>query len=265
MKNENFAIVAKLPETDNWANRIQAIVTPSTISLAVSASDPNYNIKKVTWDFGTGNQQKSVTNRKQRLHLNEMPCRYKKSNDIPITIQATIYTDEGVFTPAPLVTKTSNKMIKDHYVDPEEFKAQIVEFYKTGHFSDEVAISASKIANRLAFAGNFINYTYRDEMVGDALIKMMEALRGQKFDPEKGNPFSYFTKIAFHAFCNRIKKEKKARANLLAYQAEVYNSMKEDGMLPYSRPDMNDGDNDSGFSANVDESFDIEGDDEDFI
>ena len=99
-----------------------------------------------------------------------------------------------------------------------------------------MADSIYKIANRLAFAPNFINYTYREEMVGDAVIRMIEALTSQKFNPDKGNPFSYFTKIAFHAFCNRIKKEKKIREALVNYQNSVYNEMIDDRILPYSHP-----------------------------
>jgi DNA-directed RNA polymerase specialized sigma24 family protein len=78
------------------------------------------------------------------------------------------------------------------------------------------------IATRLAFAPNFINYTYREDMIGDAIVKMVKALREEKFEPTKGSPFSYFTKIAYHAFVNRIKKEKKASEVLAAYQEKIY-------------------------------------------
>ena len=49
------------------------------------------------------------------------------------------------------------------------------------------------------------------------------------FNPEKSkNPFSYFTTIAFHAFINRIKKEKKHRETLTNYQEAVYSDMMTD-------------------------------------
>jgi DNA-directed RNA polymerase specialized sigma24 family protein len=68
-------------------------------------------------------------------------------------------------------------------------------------------------------------------MVGDALIKMVKALREQKFNPDRGNPFSYFTKIAFHAFCNRIKKEKKNKDTLIEYQNSTCDTLIEAGYL----------------------------------
>jgi DNA-directed RNA polymerase specialized sigma24 family protein len=47
-------------------------------------------------------------------------------------------------------------------------------------------------------------------MIGDAIIKMMTALTRKRFKCDSGyNPFSYFTKVAYRAFQNRIKKEKK--------------------------------------------------------
>ncbi len=44
---------------------------------------------------------------------------------------------------------------------------------------EKLAIDISKIANRLSFAPNFINYSYKEEMVGDAIEKMFRALRNQ--------------------------------------------------------------------------------------
>jgi hypothetical protein len=193
-------------------------------------------VKKIVWDFGTGNQHKSFTNRKYELLQHKVDCKYKKSHDSTITIQASVYTENGIFLPEPIHTVTVNQMIKAHYVEPEVFKEEILDYYKTGRFSSEVADSIYKIANRLAFAPNFINYTYREEMVGDAVVRMIEALTSQKFNPDKGNPFSYFTKIAFHAFCNRIKKEKKIREALVNYQNSVYNEMMDERILPYSHP-----------------------------
>ena len=65
-----------------------------------------------------------------------------------------------------------------------------------------------KIATRLAYKPNFINYTYRDEMISDGLENAVIA--AVKFDPEQSeNPFAYFTQIIWFAFLRRIQKEKK--------------------------------------------------------
>ena len=86
--------------------------------------------------------------------------------------------------------------------------------------------SLNKIANGLSYAPNFINYSYKDEMVGDAIVKMFSALRNKKFKIDSGfSPFSYFTTIAFHAFINRIKKEKKHHEVINEYKEKVYNDL----------------------------------------
>lgn len=64
------------------------------------------------------------------------------------------------------------------------------------------------IANRLSTNRNFIGYTYRDEMIGDAIENCLRYLHN--FNPEKSsNPFAYFTQIMYYAFLRRIEKEKK--------------------------------------------------------
>ena len=64
------------------------------------------------------------------------------------------------------------------------------------------------IANRLATKPNFINYSYRDEMIADGIENCIMYI--DNFDPEKStNPFAYFTQIIYFAFLRRIQKEKK--------------------------------------------------------
>ena len=115
------------------------------------------------------------------------------------------------------------------YVDPKEFYKQIKEYYKKGEVNDYLAESIYKIAKGLSYAPNFINYSYRDDMVGDAVVKMYTALKNKKFNVKTKdkngynyNPFSYFTTIAFHAFITRIKKEKKEKDTIALYQESQF-------------------------------------------
>ena len=65
-----------------------------------------------------------------------------------------------------------------------------------------------KIANHLSYRPNFINYTYRDEMISDGIENCLQYVKN--FNPEKSNnPFAYFTQIIYYAFIRRIQKEKK--------------------------------------------------------
>jgi len=65
-----------------------------------------------------------------------------------------------------------------------------------------------KIAEGLSHKPNFINYTYRDEMMSDGIENCL--MYFDNFDPNKSkNPFAYFTQIIYYAFLRRIQKEKK--------------------------------------------------------
>jgi len=68
-----------------------------------------------------------------------------------------------------------------------------------------------KIATHLSYKGNFVGYSYRDDMISDGIENCLVA--ADKFDPEKSsNPFAYYTQIIYFAFVRRIQKEKKQQA-----------------------------------------------------
>jgi hypothetical protein len=122
----------------------------------------------------------------------------------------------------PKKRKKNGAKKEDFYVEPKKFDEEIMHYYDSGVLSDNLADMVNKIAHKLSYASNFINYTYREDMVGDALIRMFKALMSKKYDRVKGtNPFSYFTRIAFNAFRNRIKKEKHLNETHLKYQEEL--------------------------------------------
>ena len=65
-----------------------------------------------------------------------------------------------------------------------------------------------KIANHLSYRPNFINYTFRDDMISDGIENCLQYM--DNFNPDKSNnPFAYFTQIIYYAFIRRIQKEKK--------------------------------------------------------
>jgi hypothetical protein len=133
----------------------------------------------------------------------------------------------------------------EYYIDPAEFKQQLVGYYTNNINEDIIAESISKIAHGLSYSSNFINYTYKDEMIGDAIVKMFTAVKNKKFDvTSEHNPFSYFTTIAFHAFINRIKKEKKHAEAISEYKSRFYEeelTENTDANI-YVKPDNLDGD-----------------------
>ena len=106
-----------------------------------------------------------------------------------------------------------------HYIDNsvflevmKEYHALVVEAQEKGEprplIPDYVGECFMKIAQRLSFRPNFINYAFREDMISDGIENCVQYIRN--FDPEKSkNPFAYFTQIIYFAFIRRIQKEKK--------------------------------------------------------
>ena len=111
------------------------------------------------------------------------------------------------------------KSKKPHYVNNKEFLAAMVDWNKKRNLAKDFGVDPPpisnyigecflKIANGLSYRPNFINYTYRSEMVSDGIENCLQYIHN--FDPDKSkNPFAYFTQIIYYAFLRRIQKEKK--------------------------------------------------------
>ena len=77
-----------------------------------------------------------------------------------------------------------------------------------------------KISNHLAYKSNFVNYTFRDEMILDGIENCLRY--ADRFNPEKSNnPFAYFTQITYYSFVRRIKKEAKQSETKLRYLQSI--------------------------------------------
>lgn len=106
--------------------------------------------------------------------------------------------------------RRENKTI--NYVDPALMLTRIEEYYKTDVMSEELAMDIRRICDRLSMSSRFVNYTYREEMAGDAFLSAYKAIYYKKFKLGCGyNPFSYITQVAFHSMVQRIKTEHKER------------------------------------------------------
>ena len=111
------------------------------------------------------------------------------------------------------------KAAANHYIDNQAFLAALLEHragvqearaagIETPRVSNYLGDCFIKIARHLSYKSNFINYSYKDEMISDAIENCLAVVNN--FDPAKSkNPFAYFTQITFFAFIRRIQKEKK--------------------------------------------------------
>lgn len=107
----------------------------------------------------------------------------------------------------------------NHYVDNKKLLAAVIEYRNAVTQSKQDGTEKPRIPNyighcmlmiaqRLSYKPNFINYSYREEMISDGIENCISYI--DNFDPSKSdNPFAYFTQIIYYAFLRRIQKEKK--------------------------------------------------------
>lgn len=125
--------------------------------------------------------------------------------------------DNSPTIPMPVVDPVPAKA--NHYIDNQQFLAALLEHRERVQLAKEsggepprisnyLGECFIKIARHLSYKSNFINYSYKDEMISDAIENCLAVVNN--FDPAKSkNPFAYFTQITFYAFVRRIQKEKK--------------------------------------------------------
>ena len=110
-------------------------------------------------------------------------------------------------------------MAKNHYINNKDFLKEMIKYRtairkakRLGQPKPQIPTYVAKcfmmIAENLSHKPNFLSYTFRDEMVADAIENCVMYV--DNFDPSKSsNPFAYFTQITYYAFLRRIQKEKK--------------------------------------------------------
>lgn len=119
-----------------------------------------------------------------------------------------------------------------HYVNNGEFSTAVVDYVEKvdnarkekdiiPKVPDYIAQCFLKIAEGLSHKANFIRYTYREEMVMDAVENCLKAIGNYNLEAAtrtgKPNAFAYFTQITWYAFLRRITKEKKQQDIKLKY------------------------------------------------
>lgn len=128
--------------------------------------------------------------------------------------------DKATPTKAPRPPKKEG----EHYVNNKEFSQCVVDYVKSVKAAEKAGTEVPRIteyigrcflriAEGLSHKPNFIRYTYREEMVMDAVENCIKAIMNYNVEAatRTGSPnaFAYFTQICYYAFIRRIMKEKK--------------------------------------------------------
>lgn len=113
---------------------------------------------------------------------------------------------------------TTNKDTQ-HYVNNKDMLAAIIQYRKDCRAAKKAKLPKPKIpdsigsmiyliAVNLSHRQNFSQYTFVNDMIGDAVENCI--MYFDNFNPKTSKyPFAYFSKITFYAFVRRIQREKK--------------------------------------------------------
>ena len=112
---------------------------------------------------------------------------------------------------------------KPHYVNNRDFSNAVTEYVTTVQeavkqeknipkVTDYIALSFLRIAEGLSHKGNFVRYTYREEMVMDGVEHCLKAIKNYNIEAAtrtgKPNAFGYFTQICWYAFLNVLLRKR---------------------------------------------------------
>lgn len=153
-------------------------------------------------------------------------------------------------TPLPSIAKRSKN---PYFVNNTDLQAHLLDYHNKLKLSiengtpepipsDTIGKAILLICNNLAKRFNFFAYTYKDEMIDEAVIHCVAAIK--KFDPYKyDKPFGYFTRIAWRAFLKIITKEgahTTLKRDMMKRQTDFFTIGEQDKFNDYSAINSND-------------------------
>lgn len=121
---------------------------------------------------------------------------------------------------------------KPHYVNNAKFSRAVVDYVSSLNEAkktkeplpkvpDYIAHCFLKICEGLSHKSNFVRYSYREEMVMDAVENCLKAIENYDIEAAtrtgKPNAFAYFTQISWYAFLRRIEREKRQQDIKMKY------------------------------------------------
>lgn len=99
---------------------------------------------------------------------------------------------------------------KPLYLTNKELLAEIKRAKRKGEMTPRLAQMLQLLCAKYAKKGNFVNYTYNEDMQAYAMLMLVRTWNA--FNPEKSsNPFAFFTQCIKHSFIQYLNQEKRQR------------------------------------------------------
>ena len=99
---------------------------------------------------------------------------------------------------------------KTIYLSNKELLNAIKVAKEKGYMTDTLAKMLQLLCSKYAKKGNFVNYSYNDDMQSYAMMMLVRTWNS--FNPEKSNnPFAFFTQCIKNSFIQYLNQEKRQR------------------------------------------------------
>lgn len=96
-----------------------------------------------------------------------------------------------------------------NYVENSEFIEELKKCKEQGDSTERIGEIFFLIATRYAEKGSFSGYSWKDDMISDAVYTCLRYMHNFDITVEDPNPFAYFSLVIHRSFISYLKKQKK--------------------------------------------------------
>lgn len=96
-----------------------------------------------------------------------------------------------------------------NYINNENLLAEVKIYVETGVQTEELGRMLLLLAKRYSDRGSFAGYSWKDDMICEAVLTCLRYMHNFDVTIDNPNPFAYFSRIIHNSFLNYISKQKK--------------------------------------------------------
>lgn len=95
------------------------------------------------------------------------------------------------------------------YIDNESLLKELRIYKEKEIITEELGNMLLTLAQRYSNSGSFVSYTWKDDMVNEAILTCLKYMYNIDTDLENSNPLSYFKITIYRSFLSYIARQKK--------------------------------------------------------
>jgi len=99
-----------------------------------------------------------------------------------------------------------------NYLSNEKLLIELEKYIRKGIQTEELGRMFLLLAKRYSSKGSFAGYSWRDDMVCEAVLTCLKYMHNFDVAVDSPNPFAYFSKVIHNSFLNYNSKQKEHSA-----------------------------------------------------